>query len=664
MFYNIWLVLYTISIRFVKKMAEVLHPSINHSESPTVTLEQEAAAVEHQASLDKAAAFLDDQIPALCRLTGMDVRVAIGDGWATDPETGSFTIDPSFFIEKGYSADHCVFATLHELMAHVRDIKRDPVFSARQDAFVTSSKDPQEQQARHIFNNILTDIHGNKQIMNMLPAMQEVGADIYASLLFPTERDGEPVDYASNPMHLQFLYKIIRQEMIPDSETPVRQEVDEAINQLRNFQGGQIDLISFLTDPGARGANGKNLSGSDRFDYWLTQIWPKYEALMKLDKQEAENTQTQQQNGDQQTTNNTTEQQAADPSQNADTKQGGNPFADAYADYFDNKHPEPFSPEEHEKIRDTIDKAAQEKHHETMTPEQRERARQIAANRRYREQTGHSLQEKQQYDNEVKRLHRQINQMRQVFQSVLDEVVATRRGLSRRAHQDGDILDPNRLAQTIIDIKSSVAPEAFQRYETVRGRAELNCKTDYFFVFDCSGSMGGEPAQAAASCAVIMLEGLAGMERDIRQLEQQQSIDLSDLSVRTSLYTFGDTATCHKPLSSNLNDKQRLDTYAAITAANAGGTADYLALQEIAALPHDQDRQRIVIVVTDGKSNDHGAAQVAISQLRRDQNTVVYGVSIGSDDAEHLYAPNAKLINDPKDLPNVLQSFIETTVQT
>ena len=594
----------------------------------------------------------------------MNVRVAIGEGWATNPETGSFTIDPSFFIEKGYSADHCMFATLHELMAHVRDIKRDPVFSARQNAFVTSSKNPQEQQARHIFNNILTDIHGNKQVMNMLPAMQEVGADIYASLLFPTERDGEPVDYASNPMHLQFLYKIIRQEMIPGSKTPVRQEVDEAINQLRNFQGGQIDLISFLTDPGARGANGKKLSGSDRFDYWLTQIWPKYENLIKLDKQEAENTQTQQQNGDQQTTNNTTEQQDADPSQNADTKQGDNPFADAYADYFDNKHPEPFSPKEHKKIHDAIDKATQEKRHETMTPEQRERARQIAANRRYQEQTGHSLREKQQYDNEVKRLHRQIDQMRQVFQSVLDEVVATRRGLSRRAHQDGDILDPNRLAQTVVDIKSSVKPEAFQRYETVRGRTELNCKTDYFFVFDCSGSMSGTPAQAAANCAVIMLEGLAGMERDIRQLEEQQHIDLSDLSVRTSLYTFGTDATCHKPLSSGLSDKQRLDIYAAVTAADAGSTADYLALQKITTLPHEQDRQRIVVVVTDGASDGPDAARAAISQLRRDQNTVVYGVSIGSDAAEQLYTPNAKRINNPKDLPNVLQSFIETTIQT
>lgn len=639
-------------------MTETLQIPASDIEPPELTPEQEALVEEFRVALDDAEKFLLDQKPAICRLTGLEVRAVVGKGWATYPETGLVTIDPLFFIEKGYSANHCVFAILHELMSHVRDIKRDPVFAARQHAFIMSGKDPQEQQARSIFNNILTDIHGNKQIMNMLPAMREVGADLYNNRLFPTERDGEIIDYTNIPMHLQFLYKIIRQEMVPGSETPVRQEVDEAINQLRNFQDGQFDLISFLTDPGARGANGKKLSGSDRFDYWLTQIWPQYEKLIQLDKQEAEN--TEQQNSSQQAGSDINEQQDTDPSQ----KQDSNPFADAYADYFDNKHPEPFSPEEHEKIHDAIDKAVQEDRRKNMTPKQREHARQTAANRRYQEQTGHSLQEKQHYDNEVKRLHRQIDQMCQVFQSVLDEVVATRRGLSRRSHQDGDILDPNRLAQTIIDIRSSVAPEAFQRYETVRGRAELNCKTDYFFVFDCSGSMGGAPAKAAASCAVIMLEGLASMERDIRKLEKEQAVDLSDLSIRTSLYTFGSNATCHKPLGSSLSDKQRLDTYAAITAANAGWTADYLALQEITALPHDRDRQRIVVVVTDGQSNNPDATQAAISQLRRDQNTVVYGVSIGSDAAEQLYAPNAKLINDPKDLPNVLQSFIETTIQT
>lgn len=627
-------------------MSEVLHISTNNPEPSAPTPEQESLLEERQSALDKAASFLHDQIPALCQLTGMGVNVAVGKGWATDLKTGSFTIDPSFFIEKGYSADHCVFATLHELMAHVRDVKHDPVFAARQRAFIMGSKNPQERQARQIFNNILTDVHGNKQIMNMLPAMREVGADLYDNRLFPTERDSEPVDYTKEPMHLQFLYKIIRQEMIPGSETPVRQEVDEAIDQLRNFQGGQIDLISFLTDPNAKGSDGKKMSGNDRFDYWLTQIWPRYEKLIELDKQEAKDN-----------------QQDSDSPQNDTGEQDNNPFSDAYTDYFDNRHPDPLSPEEHEKIHKTIKKANQDKRRESVTPEQREHNRQREANRRYREQTGHSLREKEKYNSEVRRFRKQIDQMREVFRSVLSEAAATRRGLSRRAHQDGDVLDPNRLAQTVADIKSGVAPEAFQRYETIRGQAELSCKTDYFFVFDRSESMAGKSAQSAASCAVIMLEGLASMERDIRKLEKEQNIDLSDLSVRTALYTFGSSSVCHKPLSSSLNDKQRLDTYAAITAADAGDTADYLALQEIAGLRRDHDRQRIVIVVTDGESSDRNAAYAAINQLRRDQNTVVYGVSIGSIAAEQLYAPNAKFIDDPKDLPNILQSFIETTIQ-
>lgn len=47
-------------------MTEVLHTPATSAESRAVTPEQEALAREHQASLDKAATFLDDQIPALC----------------------------------------------------------------------------------------------------------------------------------------------------------------------------------------------------------------------------------------------------------------------------------------------------------------------------------------------------------------------------------------------------------------------------------------------------------------------------------------------------------------------------------------------------------------------------------------------------------------------
>ena len=81
------------------------------------------------------------------------------------------------------------------------------------------------------------------------------------------------------------------------------------------------------------------MSGNDRFDYWLTQIWPRYEKLIELDKQEAKDN-----------------QQDSDSPQNDTGEQDNNPFSDAYTDYFDNRHPDPLSPEEHEKIHKTIKK--------------------------------------------------------------------------------------------------------------------------------------------------------------------------------------------------------------------------------------------------------------------------------------------------------------------
>ena len=81
-------------------MTETIYMSTTDPESSVPIPKQEIPSDERQAALNKAGEFLHNQIPALCRLTGMNVRVAIGEGWATDPETGSFTIDPSFFIEK------------------------------------------------------------------------------------------------------------------------------------------------------------------------------------------------------------------------------------------------------------------------------------------------------------------------------------------------------------------------------------------------------------------------------------------------------------------------------------------------------------------------------------------------------------------------------------
>jgi hypothetical protein len=120
-------------------------------------------------------------------------------------------------------------------------------------------------------------------------------------------------------------------------------------------------------------------------------------------------------------------------------------------------------------------------------------------------------------------------------------------------------------------------------------------------------------------------------------------------------------STCLKPLGNNLSDRERLTTHREILQPR-GNTADFITLQDIVNLPRDSGRQRFVIVVSDGESSSPSQANSAIRQLR-EQGVFVYGVGIGSDDATELYKPYCKRVDNPDDLPDVLESFILGSAQ-
>lgn len=559
----------------------------------------------------KAAAFLADEIPALCRLTGLDVKVSIGEGWVTDLDTGDFTIDPNFFLERGYNADHTVYASMHELLAHVRDVKRDPVFAARQRSF------DRKGTAEAIFGNIMTDIHGNHLMHKLLPHQAAVAADLYDTKLFPLESDGQAVDYTAKPLHLQLLYKMLRQEMVPDVDMPVSPEVDQALEGLRNYKGSGVDMVKYLTNPGLK------MSGSDRFDRQLAIIYPVYKKLLEQSGVE------------------------------------GDGFDADYADYFSNLHPEPM--DEAQKVR--LDGMIRKGIRDQVRAEKDDKAkakqeRQAPLDRMLKEQTGFGLAEHQAYTNEVGKYRDAINGMRDVYQSAIKKRVATRRGLSRTAYADGDILNPNRLAQTVTDIKSGVRqPEAFTRYEEVKGHAELSGKLDYIFLFDCSSSMyTNERHEAAAASALIMLEALAGMRRDIQEAAEQHG-DLG-LDIRSGLYIFGDDAQCLKPLGTSINDTERLTVRNAILNPSGNETTDFLALEAVDQIPRATDRQRVVITICDGTSSDPERASATIDALRK-SGDIVYGVGIQAEEVRQLYGANSVSVDNPNDLPKALQPLVE-----
>jgi hypothetical protein len=617
---------------------------------------------------EKAEAFLRDVAPHLGRLFGMDLTIRVGNGWATDLESGEVYADPKFFIERGYTPDMSVYATLHEVAAHLRELVTKPTLSEEVKEFV------KEGEAQSIFHNIFSDIAGNKLIHAVLPkSMPKVAEEMYAEKLFKAD------DYSTHPRHLQFLYKIIRQEMIPDSETGVVPEVDEVIADLRDYKG-KGDLIKYST--AVAKSRRVKMPAEEKFRIWTDMIYPIYDQLIQQDiddpihdpqspqdtaeseeqdqGQGQESSETDPSNGE----GDTQDQSDGDSNDSNESKEdsqaSSSSFEPYYDDYHQNKHPEPLDEEQEGEIqeygKDQERSATQPRNDKTPDYEQ-------ILDAEIRQETGiYTLEDQRRYSAEITKWLPQITEMREIYKQVIERRLAQRKGLSRKTFPEGAILDPNRLAQTVAEIRSgNDNPDAFRDYES-RGRyAETIGNTDYVFLFDVSGSMQRDgKAVSAGNAAVIAMEGLAAMQRDIEEVEELHHTQL-DLEIRTAIYTFGEHATLLKPLSKSLSLKERLDGYAKITNPTEYDTRDYLALREVSALKIDGDRRKIVMVITDGESGSPGEAMRVIAELRAN-GWLVYGIGIGSDAAANLYKPTARRVDDPALLPETIKTFIEDTI--
>ncbi len=283
------------------------------------------------------------------------------------------------------------------------------------------------------------------------------------------------------------------------------------------------------------------------------------------------------------------------------------------------------------------------------------------------------------YRSRVEELAGPIERMRDVWARVIAERVARTRATGRRALHEGDELVPEALASAVADALAGVArPRAYRQREERSRRARRAGSTDYVLLIDRSASMGGAAAEAAADAALIMLEALAGVERDVAHAEAVAGPSLEaagglELDLRTALIVFDSSPHAVKPLSAGLDDRVRRELHAAIRSPR-GATNDAAALREAAAQfgigrtgggsgPGSSsgsglERRRIAIVISDGGTNDAVAATHALRSLRA-AGVRVHGVGIGSDDVVQRYAPSSQRLDDPRRIAEALQRLVE-----
>ena len=619
----------------------------SHSEDEEPKKPKSPLTPEQIQAIESAKRFIEENAQTFALIMGASgLSIEVGTGWATSLRDGKVTVDPSFFVEKGYKPDWANYAMMHEVAAHLIELINNPLESQQRWKFA------EQGRGKHMFLNILEDIAGNKRIHSLLPDQKRVAAEVYAEKLFESD------DYTEYPMHIQFMYKMIKQEMVPGCQVLVDPRVDDALESLRNFEDKGIDMIELSTgrfEPNST----REMPREVQFRLWLDHIYPLFEKL-RLESLEEFKKKRQEEGPKGQPIEGENEEGEGEGESEEAEGQYNDAFDDFYDDYEQNRHPEPIG---HEELEDILKESVQSKIDEK--PENKARAQK----EKELKEMGHNSREFRAFRNELVSLSPQIAEMSEFFSRLLDERAITTRELSA-ARPEGAILNPNTLAQTIVDVKSRVPSpsQAFLDYQKIERERKAEGRFDCFLAVDCSGSMQGEKEKEARKATLVFLEGLAAFEREIRAREQSSGVQL-DWDVRSSFSVFGSETEVVKPLSHELTEKQRLDAFTSVN-SNGGATADYLSLEniiariqdEIYANPDSKNRQRIVIVVTDGESADPARLEQAVNRLIALGASVI-GIGIGPETSGiNRSYPIAESITDVRSLSKTLTKMLESEI--
>lgn len=282
------------------------------------------------------------------------------------------------------------------------------------------------------------------------------------------------------------------------------------------------------------------------------------------------------------------------------------------------------------------------------------------------------------YRRRVAELAEAIERMREVWARVVSDRMGTRAALSRTTHCEGDELAVDSLASALAEITAGAsAPAAFRARVRRKRRQRRAGSTDYVLLVDRSASMQGPPARAAADAMIVLAESLAGVARDIDHAEARAGHGL-DLDVRTALIAYDAEPSVVKPLSRGLDDRHRAGLMLA-SSSSTGATNDAAALRAaarefgiVAAVRHGTggvsggaavaadglERKRVLIVVSDGGSNDPGAAARELAGLRA-AGVRVHGIGVGSGELRARYGGASVTVGEASGIPRALLAVIE-----
>ena len=521
-------------------------------------------------------------------------------------------------------------------------------------------------------DNCVADTHENETVVTGTNAsFADIEHTLYTEDLFPE------TDMTTVPRHVQFAQALLREARVPGEECQVAPEVRAALNEVKAIKTKNgTRLIDIAAHPET--SMSSRLRLQDKF------IWPQVEKLLEQDMRDQEKKQ-EAQKGSEGKENKEGEEGGESKDSPQDSKEaaaGGKPKSGKNAK---GGKPQKGPGNPNDLFKEAYEAAKKNNPHAVPVEDQKKALKEWRegkgnpldrADQEYADQLGVTKKELQQYRAIAEQLNNTLNP--ETNQSAIDDLralverIIAERLKERQAPQypteEGDFLaDPGELvAQVKAD---NWEPKVWETQEVRMEKGKRFGKVQLTLIGDRSGSMReGGKLQEQQKATVLFMEALK--EFHDRLLEEATNV-AKPLSVESEVYTFQASPEDVRPvkqMSEELSEKDRIRVVSVLASCPGGSTTDFVPLEALAQSMGEDARRdiqngelkKIVVVFTDGGSDDAVRVARALEKLRAD-GVVVVGVGITESGAPALttYAPTARLAKTAGQLPSVLADILK-----
>ena len=616
----------------------------------------------------------------------------MSDGFYINLENGEVNLDTKWFAGKDFSKNQILWASLHEL-SHFRDLAGDPErmmknfeyiraqakktgavmmkkwearYSAIDPEFIESlkkqrpmsRKNPSKTmnvvervayQIHHTFYNIFDDIYVNNLVARKAPKYEvgEKGGEevkkLYSGKLFAK------TDYSKLPRHLQFLYKLIREEMVKDESIKLSDEVAGVMEEKIKFQGKEY-TVKEIVEEFLKPKSGRDTRAGQRYFILQKTLEPIFERLLTKDLEEWEPEKTETSGSDQPPKGPGGE--PGEPPQGPGGTPGGpgapgiNPFENDYQEYEEN-NPDQIDPEDiqawmdknKEDKKKEEEQKAKEKEDEKKTAEEKAEESQGQMDKEWCEKHNISPETFLQYRKIEREVAPYLDDLSKLWRRI---IFGSTKKIEREMEgyfKAGTELDLPKVIEEFPKIQKGELEEV-RIFKKIAQKEILIRKPELIrlrLVGDMSGSMDNKKRHTLQQCFVLLLSSLREFNTYLNLSRLQTK---SKLEIDTEAWIFGNSEEKIKRLRGETGyDDEQVETINIFEKLQKtiGDTYDNKALE---ALFHslslgDKEKIRqekimeIVFEITDGGSSAPNLARKAVDRLS-ESGVIIRAFQIGS----------------------------------